>query len=262
MLTIFATFSFATSDTMGGIASSCVSAEKQAPRVHTFTSGNDLGQNLANRLTEISTSAIASRNQFTVAFSGGSLPGIVAPGLLANKDKIVWSKWIIFFVDERHVPLDHADSNFKALNDAFLKHLPVQPKVITINPDVPVDQAATEYEEKLPKGAMDVMLLGMGPDGHTASLFPDHQLLSETRVRVAFIKDSPKPPPERITFTLPYIEAAQHIFFVTTGSSKADVLAKCIKPELKGPNPLPAGRVEGKKNPVEWYVDKDAAAKL
>jgi 6-phosphogluconolactonase len=253
---------------MGSASSTCLGTSSAAsastkPIVHSYASGKELGSDLASRVEALAKTFIAQKGEFTIAFSGGSLPGIVAPGLLAKKDEIDWSKWKIYFADERHVALDHADSNYKALKDAFLSALPVQPQVIAINNEVSVEEAAKAYEARLPSRPIDLILLGMGPDGHTASLFPDHPLLSEKSRKVAFIKDSPKPPPQRITLTLEYINSSPNVFFVTTGASKADVVARCAIEESKlEANPLPSARVRPKKGHLEWFMDADAASKL
>ncbi|RHY38738.1 hypothetical protein DYB30_012805, partial [Aphanomyces astaci] len=105
---------------------------------------------------------------------------ILEKGLSSLKDGVDFSKWHVFFADERVVPLDHADSNYLACHDALFQHLP----------------------------RFDVILLGMGPDGHTCSLFPGHVLLNESALWVASISDSPKPPPKRITLTYPVVNNA------------------------------------------------------
>ena len=103
----------------------------------------------------------------------------------------------------------------------------------------------------------DLVLLGMGPDGHAASLFPGHPLVDEVGSLVAPITDSPKPPPERITLTLPVINAAKAVFFVCTGAGKAENLAKILS---GAEPPLPAGRVKPAAGSLAWFVDDDAVA--
>jgi len=252
-------------ESMGSSISTCFdgASVNTAPLVHRFASSKELGEELTKRLIELSSKAIAEKGEFTVALSGGSLPNTIAPGLLANKGAIEWAKWKVYFADERHVALDHADSNYRAAKEAFLDQLPTAPTIVTINSTVSVEKAAEEYESKLPKGRFDVILLGMGPDGHTASLFPGHALLNEKSRKVAFIKDSPKPPPERITLTLPYINDARNVFFVTTGASKADVVARCaIDVSKLEQDPLPSARVRPTKGALVWFVDNEAASKL
>lgn len=107
----------------------------------------------------------------------------------------------------------------------------------------------------------NLILLGMGPDGHIASLFPHHPLVNKTEVWIASIEDSPKPPPERITFTLPVINSAANVAFVATGSGKADKLKLIFGPDLPF-GELPAQLVKPYKGNLVWFTDKDAVAKL
>jgi 6-phosphogluconolactonase len=172
----------------------------------------------------------------------------------------------VFLADERCVSLENADSNFKALKEELLDHLPMPvARVYTLNPVLDPAQAAIEYEASLRAccgdGAwpeLDLMLLGMGEDGHTCSLFPGHPLLTTTGSDwIAPIYDSPKAPPERITFTLPAVNSSKGICFVCTGAGKQGALR-----DIFGPSPsLPAGLVSSVSS-VEFFVDETAAASL
>jgi 6-phosphogluconolactonase len=147
--------------------------------------------------------------------------------------------------------------------------VPIKPEnVYAIDHTVDVQSAAAKYEAAL-KGvfgadispasppAFDLVLLGMGPDGHTASLFPGHALCDEVSVLVAAITDSPKPPPERITLTLPVINASKATAFVCTGGGKAENLAKILSGQGA---PLPAGLIKPKTGTLTWFVDDAAVA--
>lgn len=179
----------------------------------------------------------------------------------------------IFFCDERAVPLDSPDSNFKACNDAFLSHVPIpREQIHTINESLldDLEELADEYEKQLVEcfaqmnaarfPVFDLILLGMGPDGHTCSLFPGHALLSESDRWVAAIDDSPKPPSRRITFTYPVVNHAYRVAFVVSGESKQDMLQKVLDQPEEG---LPCSRVRpAAPGLVFWFADADAAKKV
>ncbi len=217
---------------------------------------------------------IARHGVFKVAVSGGSLPKTLAQALLpaptSEADTIRWDKWEIFFADERAVPLDHADSNYALLNAELLAKLPAGTPPPMVHP---VDAAhlddtqelADQYEQALVRSfagrdsvrlpIFDLLLLGCGPDGHTCSLFPGHELLRETDAWVAPIEDSPKPPPRRVTLTLPVVTHAVRVAFVATGGGKK----KVMKEIFEGDGGLPCALVnEGCGERCSWFVDNDA----
>ncbi|KAJ1987789.1 suppressor of los1-1 [Dimargaris cristalligena] len=240
--------------------------------VYAFPSTETLAANLRDQLLRAQDEALAKHDRFTVALSGGSLPQTLAQGLLAHPESFQWDKWHIFYADERCVPLDHADSNHRLAREAFLDRVPIPTSQIhPINPDL-VDQpaaAAEDYQHQLMrvfalKGAavrfpvFDVILLGMGPDGHTCSLFPNHPLLDEDEKWVSYLTDSPKPPPTRITLTYPVVNHAHTVIFVATGASKQPVLERILDRN----EPLPAGRVNPIHGHLYWYLDDAATATL
>ena len=159
----------------------------------------------------------------------------------------------MYFADERAVPLDNEDSNYKLLHEELLSKVPIPPSnVHPLDPTLldDLEELSDAYEKELIKEfatknaarfpVFDLILLGMGPDGHTASLFPGHELLSEDDRWVAYIEDSPKPPPKRITLTYPVINHAARVAFVSTGEGKKEVLREILDEPEKG---LPAARV-------------------
>ena len=161
--------------------------------------------------------AAASRGQFTVGFSGGSAAKIVCSGLRGRAD-VEWSKWHVFTCDERHVQLSDPDSNISFVQRELLDHVSVPAgNVYPIDPSVDVSASAEDYVAKIRKvfpdkskvPAFDLLILGMGPDGHTCSLFPGHPGLGEMKKLVIPITDSPKPPPKRITLTFPVLNNAR-----------------------------------------------------
>jgi 6-phosphogluconolactonase len=175
----------------------------------------------------------------------------------------------VFFADERAVPLDSEDSNYKVCNEHFFSKVPLPAKNIHhIDESLISDpqELADSYEQELVKvfankstvkiPLFDLLLLGMGPDGHTCSLFPGHALLNETNGWVAPVTDSPKPPPNRITLTLPVVTHAHRIAFVVAGAEKKEIL-KTVMEEPDNGLPCSLVNVSGGEK-VYWFVDSDA----
>ncbi|KAF5752572.1 6-phosphogluconolactonase 4 chloroplastic [Tripterygium wilfordii] len=258
------------------LSSMADSVRKKNKEVKVFETEEDLAVSLAKYTADLSDKFAKERGSFTVILSGGSLVKslrkLVEP---PHVDSIHWSKWHVFWVDERVVPKDHPDSNYKLAYDEFLCQVPILPgHVYAINDALSAEGAADDYETCLKQLVhcnildsatsgflkFDLTLLGMGPDGHVASLFPWHPLVNEKEKWVTFIKDSPKPPLERITFTFPVINSSAYIALVVTGSGKADAVHKAFD-ENKNPMELPVKMVspEGK---LTWFLDKDAASQL
>ncbi|KAI4338016.1 hypothetical protein L6164_016371 [Bauhinia variegata] len=237
----------------------------------------ELPRALAKYVADLSDKFTKEKGIFTVVLSGGSMIDymrkLVEPPYV---DSIDWSKWHIFWVDERVVPKDHEDSNYKLAYDGFLSKVAIIPdNVYAINDTLSAEGAADDYEARLrdlvksnviavssvsgfPK--FDLMLLGMGPDGHVASLFPGHPLVKENKKWVTFIKDSPKPPPERITFTFPVINSSAYIAMVITGTAEANAVHAALEGN-ENSEKLPVQLVspEGE---LKWFLDKDSASKL
>ncbi|KAL7416634.1 hypothetical protein BDY24DRAFT_199638 [Mrakia frigida] len=246
----------------------------QAPHpqvLYSFPTNDKLVKSVADFVLKAQNDAIKKRGAFCLAISGGSLPSNLR-GLIGKKG-VQWDKWEIFFCDERLVPLDHEDSNFASVDKLFLSETPITAaQVHTIDVSLLSDpeELADEYERQLIATfaqrdaarypVFDLILLGMGPDGHTCSLFPGHALLSEEDRWVAFIEDSPKPPAKRITFTYPVINHAYRVAFVAAGEGKQEVLGKVLdEPELG----LPSSRVRpSAPGQVFWFTDDAASAKV
>ncbi|XP_065162519.1 6-phosphogluconolactonase [Atheta coriaria] len=204
----------------------------------------------------------SAEKYFKVGVSGGSLIKLLTDALLENPD-IDYAKWKIFFCDERLVPVDDSDSTYGAYIQGFQGKVAIKPEqFVTIKQGLSADDAAKDYTQqmelyftpgKLP--VFDLLLLGMGPDGHTCSLFPGHPLLKECSKWVAPITDSPKPPPSRVTLTFPVINNAKACVFAMTGQGKAEM----VKRILKDKEPLPAAIVQPKQGKLFWILDQSAA---
>ncbi|XP_056433656.1 6-phosphogluconolactonase isoform X1 [Gadus chalcogrammus] len=238
-----------------------------ARRVVVFPSSAELGPVLAELVSSRAGKAIASRGRFTLGLSGGSLVSMLSKELpaLPNLD---CSKWVVGFCDERLVPSNDPESTYGLYkNQLFTKINIPETAILSIDSSLPVNECAEDYARKLKevfpgndKPVFDMLLLGMGPDGHTCSLFPGHPLLEETARIVAPISDSPKPPPQRVTMTLPVVNSARCVVFVSTGGSKAPMLKEVLEGR-EGPA-FPAARVLPTEGELFWLIDGPAAADL
>lgn len=177
----------------------------------------------------------------------------------------------VYYADERVVPLDHPDSNHHLCTTEFYPKTSIPPANIhTIDVSVldDIEELADRYEQQLiiqfaSKDSarfpiFDLILLGMGPDGHTASLFPNHELLQELDRWIAPIEDSPKPPLKRITFTLPVINHAAKVAFVAAGEGKQDTLHVVLDSPEEG---LPSSRIKPANGQLFWFTDDAASEK-
>lgn len=246
------------------------------PNLYSFPTTDALAPQLRTYILSAQRAALSKHGIFRVAVSGGSLPATLSKALLAAptgpEDTVHFSKWEIFFADERAVPLDHDDSNYCAVKADLLDNIPSDAGSPTVHPiDVKLlddtQELADNYRETLMASfagkdsvrlpIFDLILLGCGPDGHTCSLFPGHPLLREADAWVCPIEDSPKPPPRRITLSLPVVTHATKIGFVATGGGKKDILKQIF--ETEEGRSLPCGLVnDGAGEKVSWFVD-DAA---
>jgi 6-phosphogluconolactonase len=221
----------------------------------------------AHRFVAIMADAIEQRGIARVALSGGSTCKLIYPPLLqrAQREALDWSAVEFFWGDERSVPPDHPESNFGVGYGMLISHLPAvrADRVHRMQAEAPdIDGAALAYESELrlafeARGdeppAFDLLWLGMGADGHTASLFPGSAALDETE-RWAVANWAPALETWRMTLTFPVLNAARETVFVVTGGDKADALARVSS----GDPAMPAARVAGPA--VRWIVDAAAAA--
>ncbi|WP_347273908.1 6-phosphogluconolactonase [Candidatus Kuenenia sp.] len=228
---------------------------------------------MAGYIVQCSKKAISERNRFLVALSGGSMPELLFPALTSEPvcSEIDWKAWHVFWADERCVPPGNPESNYYLACKHLFNHVDIpSSRIYTPNTSVAPAEMAALYQlklqevfhikgEELPR--FDLLLLGMGEDGHTASLFPNHPLLKEKKRWVAPVFDAPKPPPERITLTLPVINNAHCIIFLITGKNKAAAVKKIIQAE-SAPAPLPAQMVKPVHGELHWFLDENAASEL
>ncbi|XP_005088833.1 6-phosphogluconolactonase isoform X1 [Aplysia californica] len=237
-----------------------------SPIIKVLDTESDVSKQLCQLVITRANLAVKEKGIFTIGLSGGSAAKMLCAALPeATTD---WSKWRVFFCDERHVPFDNPECTFSFYKNNLMSKVPLSDEhIFPLNPNVTVAEAADLYIEKLrsvfPGNSLprfDLLVLGMGPDGHTCSLFPGHPLLNETSRITAAISDSPKPPPCRVTLTYPVINNAACAVFASCGAAKADIVQQVL--EGKSEEPLPAARVKPTNGEVIWILDKGAAAKL
>ena len=224
----------------------------------------EVQKTLCDAVVEVAAKCTADHDFFSIGLSGGSVAKFITRGLKERSD-IEWSKWHIFFCDERHVPFESEDSTYAFIKRELLDHVPINTSnVYVIDPTVSVEEAAEDYTAKIRKlypndlPSFDLLLLGIGPDGHTCSLFPGHPGLQESVKIVIPITDSPKPPPSRITLTIPVLNKAANVIVTVTGAGKAAAVKGCLKPDA-GSDPLPAGMVKPANGKLLWILDEGAA---
>ena len=245
-------------------------ARGEAPKVTVFDGAEDVARAAAERFVELAQSAADERGRFAVALAGGSTPKRTYE-LLAGEDyagRVDWSKVHIFFGDERMVPPDDEESNYRMASEAMLSRLPVPPEnVHRINGLGDAVANARLYEDELRTffnndawPSFDLVLLGMGDDGHTASLFPGTQALDEQADWVA-ANWVEKLNAYRVTLTAPAINRAAHVIFLVTGANKAAPLREVLRGELD-PRRLPSQLIKPLEGSLEWLVDKAAAEQL
>ncbi|XP_042527150.1 6-phosphogluconolactonase [Dipodomys spectabilis] len=237
--------------------------------ISVFSSPQELSASLAQLVAQRAESCLdGARARFALGLSGGSLVSMLArdlPAAAAAAGPARLARWTLGFCDERLVPFEHPESTFGLYRTHLLSRLPVPAsQVLSIDPALPLEAAAEDYATKLRQAlgedaipVFDLLILGVGPDGHTCSLFPGHPLLQERDRIVAPIGDSPKPPPQRVTLTLPVLNAAQTVVFVATGEGKAAVLKRIL--EETEESPLPAALVRPHTGQLHWFLDESAA---
>ena len=240
-----------------------------ATKIHVVPTVEDLAQTAALFIVELARERIQAQGRFNIALSGGSTPRRLYE-ILASPEyaqRIDWDRWHVFWSDERCVPPDHRDSNYRMARETLLDRVPVPPhQVHRMRGEAVPQESAEEYQGELlqhfqpSEPALDLILLGMGEDGHTASLFPGTDaLLAEQRLVVANLV--PHLNTHRITFTLPLINMTRAVAFLVSGTSKAQALRQVVEP-APGEHPLPAGLVRPGSGSTHWFLDRDAAGRL
>lgn len=264
---------------MGVIMGICCAGgpPKSGPSLDNVLVVDDVAGRVAALVSQAASKAIEKHGAFSIAVAGGSLVKML--GAMADLPGVQWDKWHVAWVDERCVPHSDSESNYGGAQEAWLSKVPIpKSQIIAIDEKLtpggggmPVaEKAAADYERRLkalptsalPRGmclpSFDLLLLGFGPDGHICSLFPGHPLLKDSSRRwILPIADSPKPPSERITFSLAVVNAASQVVLVGTGDGKAEI----VRQVFSGPCDLPCAKAVGKSpNGPTWLLDKAAAS--
>jgi 6-phosphogluconolactonase len=251
-------------------------ALRSEPRVRVVASQEDLARAAAEVCFRLALEAVAARGHFSIALAGGSTPKRLY-ALLADehengfRERFPWEKTHFFWGDERHVPPDHPDSNYRMAFESMLSKVPVPPshlhRIESEHPDA--SKAAENCEQdlvqhfRLSSGnwpRFDLVLLGLGPDGHTASLFPSTDVLNETH-RLAAAVWVPKFLASRITLTAPVLNHASHILFLVSGKDKSEALREVLRGEFQ-PQRFPAQLIRPIQGGLQWLADREAAASL
>lgn len=230
----------------------------------------DLFHAAAEEFVRLGRNAIGAQGRFTVALSGGSTPKSLYLLLAQQYGNFAWDRTFLFLGDERHVPPDHPDSNYRMVKESLLAKIQIpEENVFRVKAEDPdAGAAALEYEKQMRQfftpqpgefPRFDLILLGMGPDGHTASLFPGSEGLNE-KSRWVIANWVEKFKTHRMTFTFPVLNNASEAIFMASGADKAGMVQQVL--EGKHTPPYPAQQVLPKDGKVLWLLDEAAACKL
>jgi 6-phosphogluconolactonase len=228
---------------------------------------DQLSRKAAEQFVALARQAIAAHGRFSVALSGGSTPRALY-WLLATgefSDQLAWRQIHLFWSDERCVPPDHAESNFRMVKESLLSKIlipsenvhrmigEIEPAIAAAAYETELRQCFSSSQEKLPR--FDLILLGLGEDGHTASLFPHSSVLNETRRLVAttYVEKSNA---HRLTLTFPVINNAAQITFLIAGQSKSVIVKEILTTENYD---YPAARIKPENGHLTWFITQDAA---
>jgi 6-phosphogluconolactonase len=247
-------------------------SENEQGGVHVYPTSAELADAAARLVVQLAQQAVAAQGRFSIALSGGSTPRALYTRLASPPlcDALDWSRVHVFWSDERHVPLDDPESCYRMARETLLDRVPVPGANIYPAPTEgrTPEQAARAYTQTIQErlgGSLprfDLILLGMGPDGHTASLFPGAPAVTApSEALVVPVFDAPKPPPTRLSFSYHLINAAAHVLFLVAGADKAATLQQVLLGTYE-PARLPAQGVHPADGVLTWMVDRAAAQEL
>jgi 6-phosphogluconolactonase len=242
-------------------------------RVLVHPDKESLGASVAARFITKIIDVLEEQNYASVVVSGGSVSTVVLAAINASpaRDSVDWSKVSFWWADERWVESGHDDRNDRQAEIDLLGHIGVEPQNVhrfgAVGEFADVEAAAVAYRAELLEHAQgddeaprfDITLLGVGPDGHVASLFPDAPQVRLSGPTVLTVDDSPKPPPVRLTLSLPVINNSQRVWMILAGAEKASSLGLALAGA--GADQVPVAGVKGRKRTV-FFVDSDAASEV
>ncbi len=239
------------------------------PELHVLPTPGEAADAAAAFVADLADEHGSAAGRFTIALSGGSTPRLLYQALACDPYAagMAWDRWHVFWSDERCLPPDYDESNYRMTREALLDrvYIPAQ-QIHRIRGEIEPEEAAAAYGNVVvdtfgnTSPSFDLILLGIGEDGHTASLFPGTEALRERRKLVA-ANWAPHLQAHRITFTLPLINMAKNVAFLANDESKAEVLRDVLEPS-QGEDTLPAAMVRPAQGMIHWFVTTDAASLL
>jgi 6-phosphogluconolactonase len=238
------------------------------PRVEVHESADDLATSVAGAFLRLVTVKQAAGDVPVIALTGGTIADRIHREIarLGRDSDVDWSRVELLWGDERFVAPDSDDRNALLARRDFLDGLPFSAERVHEIPSTAdaatVDEAAAAYAEVVRGvGRLDLLMLGVGPDAHVASLFPGHPQLDVAEEPAVGVTDSPKPPPERVTLTFPVLNESEEVWFVVSGSDKAEAVGRALATTPPDPHEVPAAGVRGRLQTI-WFLDRESAAQV
>jgi len=237
------------------------------PSICVLPDAGAVAREAADRLAVMSRTAIATHGEFSVALAGGSTPKVMYELLAADpyRSRVEWERVAIYFGDERCVPPEHPESNYAMAREALLSKVPIPPsRVFRMRGEIDPNEAAMEYgqllKQKFGDGGLDLVLLGMGDDGHTLSLFPGTAAVDEQEHRVVanYAEHSTTGKSWRITMTAPFVNRAHAVMVLVNGAKKAQRVQEVLEAE-RNPRRLPIQLIDPVNGRMIWLLDVPAA---
>jgi 6-phosphogluconolactonase len=240
------------------------------PRVEVHPSADDLATAVAGAFLRLATVRQAAGEVPQVALTGGTIADRIHREIarLGPDSDVDWSRVEFFWGDERFVAPDSGERNAWQAREAFLDAIGADPARVHEIPSTAdaetVEAAATAYAEtvrSVGSGSFDLLMLGVGPDGHVASLFPGFPQLHVDDAIAVGVTGSPKPPPERVSLTYPALNRSETVWFVVSGADKAEAVGRALAAQPPGIDEIPATGVHGLVETI-WFLDRDAASQV